>query len=92
MQAAIRNGIQPILCVGETATERADGETNDVLHDQLVGGLMNLTAEDMSQVVIAYEPVWAIVSGTHDTTAHVATPQDAEGACYNSTSNSAFVW
>lgn len=80
MQAAVRNGIQPILCVGETATERADGETNDVIHDQLMSGLMNLTAEDMAQVVIAYEPVWAISSGANDVNHKGATPQDAHDA------------
>jgi triosephosphate isomerase len=63
VQAAIRNGIRPILCVGETAGERAAGETKDVLYDQLVGGLANVTSEELEQVVIAYEPVWAIGTG-----------------------------
>lgn len=65
VQAAIRNGIQPVLCVGETASERANGETQDVLHDQLVGGLANVTSEELDQVVIAYEPVWAIGTGNN---------------------------
>jgi triosephosphate isomerase len=63
VQAAVRNDIRPILCIGETAGERTDGETNDVIHDQLLGGLANVTAEELSQVVIAYEPVWAIGTG-----------------------------
>jgi len=63
VQAAIRNGIQPILCVGETAHERAIGETKDIIHDQLVGGLANITGEELERVVIAYEPVWAIGTG-----------------------------
>lgn len=63
VQAAIRNRIQPILCVGETASERADNETQYVLHDQLIGGLANITSEEMEHVVIAYEPVWAIGTG-----------------------------
>lgn len=63
VQAAIRNKIKPILCIGETATERADGETSDVIHDQLLGGLANLTAEELNDVTIAYEPVWAIGTG-----------------------------
>ncbi len=63
VQAAVRNNIHPILCIGETATERADGETNDVIHDQLLGGLANITAEELSDVTIAYEPVWAIGTG-----------------------------
>jgi triosephosphate isomerase len=60
VQAAIRNGVAPILCVGETQQERAAGETKRVIHDQVVTALSNLTAEDVEKVVIAYEPVWAI--------------------------------
>ncbi len=63
VQAAIRNHIKPILCIGETAFERSEGETTDVLHDQLIGGLANVTSEDLQHIVIAYEPVWAIGSG-----------------------------
>jgi triosephosphate isomerase len=63
VQAAIRNHIKPILCIGETAAERADGETNDVIHDQLLGGLANVTSEELEQIAIAYEPVWAIGTG-----------------------------
>lgn len=63
VQAAIRNGIRPILCIGETTGERTAGETRDVLHDQLIGGLANITSEELSEVVIAYEPVWAIGTG-----------------------------
>ncbi len=74
VQAAIRNNIQPILCVGETALERSDGETSDVLHDQIIGGLNNVTSHDMEQVIIAYEPVWAIGSGRS------ALPADVESA------------
>lgn len=61
--AAIRNGISPILCVGETAWERSSGETNDVINDQLVGGLANITSDELGQVIIAYEPVWAVGTG-----------------------------
>lgn len=63
VQAAIRNHIRPVLCIGETASEHAAGETQDVLHDQLIGGLANVTSEDLSNVIIAYEPVWAIGTG-----------------------------
>ena len=63
VQAAIRNHIQPILCVGETAQERTLGETGDVLVDQLTSGLANVTAEELDRVVIAYEPIWAIGTG-----------------------------
>lgn len=58
--AAIRNDISPILCVGETSQERKDGHTRQVLHDQVTSALSNLTAREVSRVVIAYEPVWAI--------------------------------
>jgi len=74
VQAAIRNGIRPILCVGETLSERTDGETQDVLHDQLLGGLANITSEELDQVVIAYEPVWAIGTGKS------AVPEDITAA------------
>jgi len=65
VQAALRNHIKPILCVGETAQERADGETQHTLHDQLVGGLANVTSEELEDVIIAYEPVWAIGTGNN---------------------------
>lgn len=65
VQAAIRNDIAPILCVGETTSERTEGETIDVLRDQLLGGLANVTSEDMAKVLIAYEPVWAIGTGNN---------------------------
>lgn len=58
--AAVRNEITPILCVGETQTERRLGETKQVLHDQIMVALSNLTANEVAEMVIAYEPVWAI--------------------------------
>jgi len=58
--AAVRNGITPILCVGETHSERVDGETNQVVHDQLTSAIHNLTAAEIGKMVVAYEPVWAI--------------------------------
>lgn len=60
VQAAVRNEIVPILCVGETQQERAAGETKRVIHDQVTTALSNLTADEVNDVVIAYEPVWAI--------------------------------
>lgn len=63
VQAALRNQLRPILCVGETAAERANGETHDVIHDQITGGLANVTSDEIKDVVIAYEPIWAIGSG-----------------------------
>ena len=71
VQAAIRNHIKPILCVGETAFERSEGETSDVLHDQLIGGLANVTSEELEHIVIAYEPIWAIGTGQNAVPADV---------------------
>lgn len=61
--AGIRNGIRPVLCVGETASERVAGEAKDIIRDQILGGLANVTSDDLPEVVIAYEPVWAIGTG-----------------------------
>jgi triosephosphate isomerase len=72
--AAYRNRIIPILCVGETKTERLAGEMNKVLHDQVVTALANVTTTEVKELVVAYEPVWAI--GTGD----VATPDQATKA------------
>lgn len=58
--AAVRNRITPMLCIGETYDERQAGETKQVLHDQLTTALSDLTAGDVEDMVIAYEPVWAI--------------------------------
>ena len=62
VEAAVRNKITPILCVGETESERAFGETADVIRDQIIGGLSEVSEEDIDKVIIAYEPVWAISS------------------------------
>jgi triosephosphate isomerase len=72
--AAFRNDIVPILCVGETKTERLDGETNQVLHDQIMSALLNVTETDVEKLVVAYEPVWSIGSG------EVAKPAQVEAA------------
>ncbi len=71
--AALRNQITPILCIGETGTERTFGETYDVLRDQLLGGLSEVSAEDISKVIVAYEPVWAISTTAE---ARIATPDE----------------
>ena len=71
--AAIRNKITPILCVGETESERSFGETADVIRDQVIGGLTDVADDDLDKVVIAYEPVWAISSTK---AAKLATPDE----------------
>jgi triosephosphate isomerase len=60
VQAAVRNGITPILCIGESKEEHTAGETKRVLHDQLTTAISNLTADEIQEIVIAYEPIWAI--------------------------------
>jgi len=72
--AAIRNGIKPVLCIGENAWERANGETRDVINDQLNSGLANITSHELKDIVIAYEPVWAIGTG------HNTLPDDVSAA------------
>jgi len=69
--ASARNGLTPILCVGELLTQREAGETNDVVLKQLHVGLGRLTPDIVSSMAIAYEPVWAIGTGK------TATPDDA---------------
>jgi len=60
VQAAVRSGIRPIVCVGETKKERDSGETKAVLYDQLITAVANHTSAEVERIVIAYEPVWAI--------------------------------
>src|SRR5580704_4409326 len=73
MAAAVRNGLTPILCVGETLNEKEHGLSEKVVTDQLTAGLQDLTAEDVAGIVVAYEPVWSI--NHHDGHAPVhATP------------------
>ena len=71
VQACIRNDISPILCVGETKQERLEGETKQVIHDQLTVGLSGVTSSDLHNVVIAYEPVWAIGTGDSATVSQI---------------------
>ncbi|MEW6304376.1 MAG: triose-phosphate isomerase [Verrucomicrobiota bacterium] len=61
--AALAASLKPIVCVGETLAEREAGATEKVVGTQLKGSLAGLTAEQMAEVVIAYEPVWAIGTG-----------------------------
>ena len=61
--AAISAGLKPVMCVGETEYQRDAGETLSVLDKQVRDGLKGLVAEELTQLVIAYEPVWAIGTG-----------------------------
>jgi triosephosphate isomerase len=69
--AAFAAGLTPIVCIGETLDQRDRGETLDVLDRQITKGLEGLSGEQLAQLVIAYEPVWAIGTG------RTATPAQA---------------
>ncbi len=71
IQAALRNGLIPILCVGETLEERESGQTENVIGSQIREGLAGFTPEQIGSFVVAYEPVWAIGTG------RAASPEDA---------------
>lgn len=70
--AALAAGLVPILCVGETESEREAGETERKLRHQVQEGLEQVPADRLPEVVIAYEPIWAIGTGK------VATPEQAQ--------------
>jgi triosephosphate isomerase len=72
IKAVLRNGLIPIMCVGETLEEREKGEVSAVIGRQLSVGLSDLAAEEVSPLIIAYEPVWAIGTGK------TATPEQVE--------------
>ena len=63
VRAALREGLRPILCVGETLAQREAGETLAVVFRQITEGLQEISRDDMRRLVIAYEPVWAIGTG-----------------------------
>jgi triosephosphate isomerase (TIM) len=72
--AALAAGIIPLLCVGETEQEREAGDTERKLRHQIQEGLSKVALERLSEVVVAYEPIWAIGTGK------VASPEDAQDA------------
>lgn len=73
--AAYRNGLKPMLCVGENLAEREAGKTARKINMQLKSALRVISAEDAESLVVAYEPIWAIGSGK------AATPEDALEVC-----------
>lgn len=73
--AAYRNGLKPMLCVGENLAEREAGKTARKINMQLKSALRVISAEDAENIVVAYEPIWAIGSGK------AATPEDALEVC-----------
>ncbi len=72
VKAALRHGLVPIVCVGETLAEREAGRAREVVAGQLRGSLAGLAAQEAGNVVVAYEPVWAIGTG------RTALPEDAQ--------------
>jgi len=74
VKAALKYGLVPVLCVGESLAEREANKTYNVLQTQLEGGLKGFTAQELAALVIAYEPVWAIGTGK------TATPEQAQDA------------
>ncbi|MEG1705031.1 MAG: triose-phosphate isomerase [Clostridia bacterium] len=68
-------GIKPIICVGETLEQRNEKRMFDVVEDQVKNSLKDISKEDMKNVVIAYEPIWAIGTGV------TATSEEAEDMC-----------
>ena len=72
VKSALAHDLKPILCIGEKLEQREAGTTNDVVKTQIVSGLKDVTAEQMANVVLAYEPVWAIGTGK------TATPAQAQ--------------
>ncbi|MDO5674607.1 MAG: triose-phosphate isomerase [bacterium] len=69
LRAALAFGLTPVLCIGETLRERESGATFRVLEQQLRGALQEVSADRAEQIVLAYEPVWAIGTGKTATTA-----------------------
>lgn len=69
---ALKHGLKPIFCIGETKEERESGKFFDIIRTQLEKGLFHLSAEQFGQVVLAYEPVWAIGTGL------TASPEQAQ--------------
>ncbi len=74
VHAALKAGLSVILCMGETLEERKANRTEAVLDAQVTGSLANITADHLKNMVLAYEPVWAIGTGVN------ATPQQAQDA------------
>ncbi len=79
VEAAVRHGIVPLICIGETLSEREMGRTQEILHTQIHAALGRLTGEQKSStILLAYEPVWAIGNNGIPATADYADARQAE--------------
>jgi len=74
IKKALSENLKVIFCIGETLEEREKGTTNSVLEKQIKNGLQDITSSQMDELIVAYEPVWAIGTGK------TASPQQAEEA------------
>lgn len=72
LHMALEHGLTPIICIGESLTERETGQTEVKVHLQVRAALANVTVEQLKKVVLAYEPIWAIGTGL------TATPKQAQ--------------
>lgn len=75
VKAAFENGLKPIVCVGESLSQRENGTYNEVITNQTAKALDGLNEEEVANTIIAYEPIWAIGTGK------TATKEDANDAC-----------
>ncbi len=80
VKKALEKGLKPVLCIGETAKEKAEGQTETINQKQLKESLTDVSPEQMRNIVIAYEPVWAINNKflNPNTEIKTATPDEAE--------------
>jgi triosephosphate isomerase len=72
IRKAIESGLKVIFCIGESLTQREGGITNDVVKEQIIKGLQDVSSDDLKNVIVAYEPIWAIGTGK------TATPDQAQ--------------
>ena len=75
LKAALAHGLLPIICVGETLEQRENGEAKEVVKNQILKGFSDISNEDIKDIVLAYEPIWAIGTGK------TASSDDANDMC-----------
>lgn len=75
IKAILEKGLIPIMCVGETIDQREEGKAKEIVENQLINGLRGISKEDVEEIIVAYEPIWAIGTGK------TATSDEAEEMC-----------